>query len=140
MLQRMYLRWAEKRGLRPKYWTNPAAKKVGIKNVTISIAGSYAFGYLKSEHGVHAWSAFRRLIPTMPVILRLYWSKSCRKPKKRRRKDCARRYQVDTFRSSGAGGQNVQKVQQRRPHHPYPDGYCRDLPDERSSCKTRHSR
>ncbi len=111
MLMRMYLRWAERRGYKTEVLDEMPGEEAGIKSATIEIRGPYAYGYLKSERGVHRLvrlspfdSAHRRhtsfaLIEVMPepdeaakVILN---------------PDDVR---VDVFRSSGAGGQNVQKT------------------------------
>lgn len=53
MLERMYLRWAEKNGMNTELIERGTGEEAGIKNATYSIAGPYAYGKLKSEHGVH---------------------------------------------------------------------------------------
>ena len=53
MLMRMYLRWAERRGYKAEVLDMTRGEEVGVKSATISFSGEYAFGYLKSEHGVH---------------------------------------------------------------------------------------
>jgi len=53
MLERMYLRWAEKAGMKTDLIERSAADEAGIKNSTVSISGPYAYGKLRSEHGVH---------------------------------------------------------------------------------------
>jgi peptide chain release factor 2 len=53
MLERMYLRWAEKSGMEAKVVERSAGEEAGIKSSVIEIAGPYAYGKLKSEHGVH---------------------------------------------------------------------------------------
>ena len=111
MLLRMYLRWAERRGFKAEILDESRGEEVGIKNATISIAGEYAFGYLKSEHGVHR---LVRLSPfdsdharhTSFVLAEVM-------PEAEENVDvkiAAEDLKIDTFRSSGAGGQNVQKV------------------------------
>ena len=53
MVQRMYLRWAEARGFETSILDRTEGEEAGIKSVTISVDGDYAFGYLRSEKGVH---------------------------------------------------------------------------------------
>lgn len=53
MLERMYLRWAEKNGMKTELVERSTGEEAGIKNATYSVAGPYAYGKLKSEHGVH---------------------------------------------------------------------------------------
>ncbi len=53
MLLRMYLRWAEQQGYKTDIWDMTEGEEAGIKSVTIAIDGKYAFGYLRSEKGVH---------------------------------------------------------------------------------------
>ena len=111
MLLRMYLRWAERRGYKPEILDESRGEEVGIKNVTVGISGEFAFGYLKSEHGVHR---LVRLSPfdsdharhTSFVLVEVM-------PEAEENVDvkiAAEDLKIDTFRSSGAGGQNVQKV------------------------------
>lgn len=110
MLQRMYIRWIEKQGYKADILDTTFGEEAGIKSTTISVDGPYAYGYLKSEKGVHRLvrlspfdSNNRRhtsfaLVEILPqvdddneVII---------KPDE---------VNIDVYKSSGAGGQNVQK-------------------------------
>ncbi len=111
MLKRMYLRWAEKAGMETEILDMTEGEEAGIKTVTIAINGQYAFGYLRSEKGVHRLvrlspfdAAHRRhtsfaLVEVLPQV-------AFDNPEIQI--DPAD-IKVDVFKSSGAGGQNVQK-------------------------------
>jgi peptide chain release factor 2 len=111
MLMRMYLRWAEKNGYQTEILESSEGEEAGIKSATISVNGKYAYGYLRSEKGVHRLvrlspfdAAHRRhtsftLVEVLPQVA----FDSPEVPI-----DPAD-LKIDVFRSSGAGGQNVQK-------------------------------
>ena len=125
MLMRMYLRWCERHGYKTAIEHILDGDEAGIKSVTISIEGDFAYGYLKSENGVHRlvrvspynaqgkrMTSFASVFVT-PLIddtieitldpARISW---------------------DTFRSGGAGGQNVNKVESGvRVRYQYKDPY-----------------
>ena len=110
MLLRMYLRWAEKRDYTTQIIDMTPGEEAGIKSATVEIVGSYAYGYLKAERGVHRLvrlspfdAAHRRhtsfvLVEVMPEAESAVDIKIDPDDLK-----------IDVFRSSGAGGQNVQK-------------------------------
>ncbi len=111
MLLRMYLRWAERRDYQHELLDMTPGEEAGIKSVVAQITGPYAYGYLKTERGVHRLvrispfdAAHRRhtsfaLVEVMPEV-----------------EDSVEvsinpdDLKIDVFRASGAGGQNVQKT------------------------------
>jgi peptide chain release factor 2 len=111
MLERMYLRWAEERGFVAEILDITEGEEAGIKSVTISVTGEYVFGYLRSEKGVHRLvrlspfdAAHRRhtsfaLVEVLPQVA-MDEAEISIEPSD---------IKMDVFRSSGAGGQNVQK-------------------------------
>ena len=111
MLERMYLRWAEMRGFETEIIDLTEGEEAGIKSVTIAVDGKYAYGYLRSEKGVHRLvrlspydAAHRRhtsfaLVEVLPQI-------AMDDPEVEIDPSDLK---IDVFKSSGAGGQNVQK-------------------------------
>ncbi|MBI4336537.1 MAG: peptide chain release factor 2 [Chloroflexi bacterium] len=111
MLLRMYLRWADRRGLQAAVLDTSPGEEAGIKSATVSIKGPYAYGWLKSEKGVHRlvrispFDASRArhtsfaLVEVLPDIQDT--SEVGINPDDLR---------IDYFRASGHGGQNVQKT------------------------------
>ncbi len=111
MLERMYLRWAERRGYKTEILDETPGEEAGIKSVTIAVNGKFAYGYLRPEKGVHRLvrlspfdSAHRRhtsfaLVEVLPDVGR-------EDPDIQINPEDIR---MDTYKSSGAGGQNVQK-------------------------------
>jgi peptide chain release factor 2 len=111
MLERMYLRWAERQGYDTEILDMSEGEEAGIKSVTISVNGEYAFGYLRSEKGVH------RLVRLSPfdAAHRRHTSFALVEVLPQVAMDEAEiqidpgDIKMDVYRSSGAGGQNVQK-------------------------------
>ena len=111
MLERMYLRWTEARGFETEILDLTEGEEAGIKSVTVAVNGEYAFGYLRSEKGVH------RLVRLSPfdAAHRRHTSFALVEVLPQVAMDEAEieidpgDIKVDVFRSSGAGGQNVQK-------------------------------
>ena len=113
MLLRMYIRWAENCGWKVELWDKLDGEEAGIKSATIKISGKYAFGYAKAEKGVHRLvrispfnangkrqTSFASL-EVSPIIED--FEKTINIPPEE--------LEIDTMRSGGAGGQNVNKVE-----------------------------
>ena len=108
MLLRMYLRWAEKRGYRTEVTDYQAGEEAGIKSVTFLVEGEFAYGYLSSEIGVHRLvrispydAAARRHTSFASVFVT---------PEVEEEVNIVideKDLRIDTYRSSGAGGQHV---------------------------------
>ena len=112
MLQRMYLRWCEANDYKAEVVNLLVGDEAGIKNVTIQIEGEYAYGYLKSENGVHRLvrvSPYNAQGKRMTSFSSVFVAPLIDESIEIEINPAALSW--DTFRSSGAGGQNVNKVE-----------------------------
>ncbi len=111
ILERMYLRWAEKNNFKAEILDRSVGEEAGIKSVTIAVDGRYAYGYLKSEKGVHRlvrlspFDAAHRRHTSFAQVEILPDIDQDNMPIDIPQEDV----RIDIFKSSGAGGQNVQK-------------------------------
>ena len=112
MLMRMYMRWAESNGYKLSVANLQEGDEAGIKTVTMNIEGAYAYGYLKGENGVHRLvrvspynAQGKRMTSFASVFVTPLVDDSIEVTVE------PARLSWDTFRSGGAGGQNVNKVE-----------------------------
>ena len=141
MMLRLYTRWAERRGYKVESLAESSGEEAGIKSATLQIKGELAYGWLKTESGVH------RLVRISP------FDSSARRhtsfasvwvtPVVDEQIDIEildKDIRIDTYRASGAGGQHVNTTDVGHPHYPSSHQHCGTVPKRPQSAQKQGDR